>query len=290
MLIKFRLLKTDINIKIYQEFMDGLTYRFELSYMIDSHIHADCRPYEDFELMMLAGIESAITLAHDPMRMSTSAVVLDHFYRILENDFKRAIKNSLTLKAALGLHPRSICPDYELVLEKLPEFLDREEVVALGEVGLENASELEKKVFKAQLLMAGEMGMKVAVHTPRSNKREITIETLSIIKENIETSMVVVDHVDPSIIDLVEDFEGMLGITVQPEKMTPTEAVELLDRTIEEYGAERFMLDSDISSSPSDPLSVPKTVHQMKLAGWEKAKIKMLSNDNATNFYNLKKK
>ena len=56
--------------------------------MIDAHIHADCRPYEDFELMMLAGIESAITLAHDPMRMSTSAVVLDHFYRILENDFK----------------------------------------------------------------------------------------------------------------------------------------------------------------------------------------------------------
>ncbi len=255
--------------------------------MIDAHIHADCRPYEDFEHMAVAGIESALTLAHDPMRMSTSDVVLDHFYRILENDFSRAKNNGLTLKAALGLHPRSICPDYELVLENLPEFLELDEVVALGEVGLENASELEKKVFKTQLLMAGEMEMKVSVHTPRSNKREITIETLSIIKENIDTSMVVVDYVDPSIIDLMEDFEGMLGITVQPEKMTPQEAVELLDKTVEEYGPERFMLDSDISSSPSDPLSVPKTVHRMKLAGWEKIKIKMLSQDNATNFYNL---
>jgi len=29
------------------------------------------------------------------------------------------------------------------------------------------------------------------------------------------------------------------------------------------------MLDSDMSSSPSDPLSVPKTVHELKLAGFK---------------------
>ncbi len=255
--------------------------------MIDAHIHADCRPYEDFETMTVAGIESAITLAHDPMRMSTSSVLIDHFHRILEKDLKRAASNGLTLKAAVGIHPRSICPDHELVLQKLPEFLERDEVIALGEVGLESASKLEKEVFKTQLLMAGELGMKVAVHTPRRNKREITIETLSIINDNIDTSLVVVDHVDPSIIDLMKDFEGMLGITVQPEKMTPQEAVKLLDETFEEYGPERFMLDSDISSSPSDPLSVPKTVHQLKLAGWENWKIKRLSHDNTANFYNI---
>lgn len=255
--------------------------------MIDAHIHADCRPYEDFERMAVAGIESAITLAHDPMRMSTSAVVLDHFYRILENDFSRAEKNGLTLKAALGLHPRSICPDYEVVLQKLPEFLDREDVVALGEVGLETASEIEKKVFRTQLSMADEMGMKVVVHTPRQNKREITIKTLSIINETIDPTIVVVDHVDSSIIDLMADFGGMLGITVQPQKMTPQEAVQLLGEKIDEYGPERFMLDSDMSSSPSDPLSVPKTVHQLKLAGWDNNKINMLSYKNAADFYSF---
>lgn len=253
--------------------------------MIDAHIHADCRPYEDFEDMTVAGIESALTLAHDPMRMSNSAVVLDHFHRILENDFLRAESNGLTLKAALGLHPRSICSDYELVLEKLPDFLDHEKVVALGEVGLESASELEKEVFRTQLSMAGEIGMNVAVHTPRRNKREVTLKTLPIINETIDTTLVVVDHVDSSIIDLMEDFDGMMGITVQPQKMTPQEALKLLDGTFEEYGPERFMLDSDMSSSPSDPLSVPKTVHQLKLAGWESKKIKKLSQDNATNFY-----
>nr|WP_319374492.1 TatD family hydrolase [uncultured Methanobacterium sp.] len=255
--------------------------------MIDAHIHADCRPYEDFERMAVAGIESALTLAHDPMRMTTSAVVLDHFYRILENDFERAGSNGLTLKAALGLHPRSICQDYKLVLRKLPWFLDHDEVIALGEVGLETASNIEREVFRTQLKMADELDMKVAVHTPRRNKREITIKTLSLINSNIDPSLVVVDHVDKSIIDLVVDFEGMLGITVQPQKMTPNEAVELLEGTFDDYGPERFMLDSDMSSSPSDPLSVPKTVHQLKLAGWDYKNIEMLSKKNAANFYGL---
>lgn len=249
--------------------------------MIDAHIHADCRPYEDFEVMAIAGVECALTLAHDPLQMSTSAVVLDHFLRILENDIQRADDNGLILKVGLGLHPRSICRDYKLVLQKLSGFLAKNEVIALGEVGLESASEIEREVFRTQLHFADEMGMKVVVHTPRRNKREITTQTLSIIEENIDPSQVLVDHVDKSIMDLMVNFGGMLGITVQPQKMTTQEAVELL----EEYGTERFVLDSDMSSSPSDPLSVPKTVHQLRLAGFGDKKINKVSYRNAKEFY-----
>jgi uncharacterized protein len=249
--------------------------------MIDAHIHADCRPYEDFEVMAIAGVECALTLAHDPLQMSTSAVVLDHFLRILENDFQRAADNGLILKVGLGLHPRSICRDYKLVLQKLSGFLAKDEVIALGEVGLESASEIEREVFRTQLHLADEMGMKVVVHTPRRNKREITTKTLSIIEENIDPSQVLVDHVDKSIMDLMVNFGGMRGITVQPQKMTTQEAVELL----EEYGTERFVLDSDMSSSPSDPLSVPKTVHQLRLAGFGDKKINKVSYRNAKEFY-----
>ncbi len=92
--------------------------------MIDAHIHADTRPYEDFEKMAVAGIEKAVSCAHDPMRMSTSEVVLDHIHRIMENDTKRAAENGLKLYSAVGVHPRSISSDYEIVLEKLPELLE----------------------------------------------------------------------------------------------------------------------------------------------------------------------
>lgn len=248
--------------------------------MIDSHIHADTRPYEDFERMALAGLEAAITCAHDPLRMTTSDVIFDHWYRLLNNDVKRAAENGLKLYGAIGIHPRSISNDFERALEELPSWLEEDLVVAIGEIGLETASESEKNVFKGQLQLADELKMKVIVHTPRTNKKEITKVTTSIIEENIDPHLAVIDHVDNSIINDVVELDSMLGLTVQPQKMTADEAISILD----EYGFDKFFLDSDISSSPSDPLSVPKTVHKMKLAGFLEKDIKKVSYRNVFKF------
>ncbi|MGZ7044193.1 MAG: TatD family hydrolase [Methanobacterium sp.] len=251
--------------------------------MIDSHIHADTRPFEDFEIMNMAGIEKAVTCAHDPLNMSTSDVVFDHWDRILNNDLKRAAKNGLKLYAALGIHPRSISVDFNRALDKLPSILQNENVVAVGEIGLENASQLEKEIFKTQLELADELKMKVVVHTPRQNKKEITKITASIIEENINPEMVIIDHVDNSIIHDVIEIGSMLGITVQPQKMTPDEAIVLLS----DYGFEKFTLDSDMSSSPSDPLSVPKTVHKMRIDGFAEKDIDKVSTGNAARFFGI---
>jgi predicted metal-dependent TIM-barrel fold hydrolase len=251
--------------------------------MIDAHIHADTRPYEDFEKMAIAGVEKAVTCAHDPLRMSSSDVVLDHINRIMENDTNRASKNGLKLYSAIGIHPRSISHDYKKVLDKLPELLDNVNVVAIGEIGLESGTELEIEVFKKQLQLAQDLGRKVIVHTPRTHKKEITMKTASLIIDIIDTSLVQLDHVDRSIVDLVINFEGILGITVQPQKMTPVEAVDMM----EEYGYDKFVLDSDISSSPSDPLSVPKTVHKLKLLGVDEKYIKKVSLSNTSDFYGI---
>ena len=251
--------------------------------MIDAHIHADTRAYEDFENMAVAGVEKAISCAHDPLQMSTSNVLFDHFNRILENDTKRAANNGLKLYVALGIHPRSISPDFEVVLDKLPELLKNKIVVAVGEIGLEKASKSEKNVFKRQLELAQDLKMNVIVHTPRTNKRDITKVTVSMLEENIDPSLVQIDHIDNSIVDLVIDSEWVLGLTVQPQKMTTDEAVTMLG----EYGFDKFVLDSDMSSSPSDPLSVPKTVHKLKLAGFNERDIEMVSNKNVADFYGI---
>ncbi len=252
-------------------------------FMIDSHVHADTRPYEDFEKMAIAGIETAVTCAHDPLKMSTSDVVFDHWHRILNNDVKRAAENGLNLYVALGIHPRSISKDFENALEKLPSFLENDFIVAIGEIGLETASESERNIFKRQLQLADSLKMRVIVHTPRGNKKEITGITTSIIEENIDPKMVIIDHVDNTIIKDVIEMDTMLGLTVQPRKMTPDEAISILS----EYGLEKFALDSDMSSSPSDPLSVPKTVHKMKLAGFDEKNIGRISKDNAARFFGI---
>jgi len=70
--------------------------------MIDSHIHADTRPYEDFELMATC-MEGAVTLAHDPLKMRSMDVLLSHFDRILENEVEKAAKNGLKLYVCIGV-------------------------------------------------------------------------------------------------------------------------------------------------------------------------------------------
>ena len=65
--------------------------------------------------------------------------------------------------------------------------------------------------------------------------------------------------------------------------MDVSEAVYILDN----YGFDKFLLNSDISNKPSDPLSVPKTVRTLKKLGYSKKCIKKVSYKNAEKFFNI---
>ena len=75
----------------------------------------------------------------------------------------------------------------------------------------------------------------------------------------------------------------MLGLTVQPQKMEKEEAIAILD----EYGFDKFLLNSDISNKPSDPLSVPKTIRELHRLGYDKGDIEKISHKNAQEFFNI---
>ena len=75
----------------------------------------------------------------------------------------------------------------------------------------------------------------------------------------------------------------MLGLTVQPQKMTKYDAISILD----EYGFDRFLLNSDCSNKASDILSVPKTVIELKKQQYDNTDINKISYENAINFFEL---
>ncbi|MDI3484108.1 MAG: uncharacterized protein PWQ74_695 [Methanobacteriaceae archaeon] len=251
--------------------------------MIDAHIHADTRPYEDFEKMAIAGINKTITCAHDPLPMKVSTVTFEHIQRLLEVDAQRAKENGIKLYVAAGIHPRSIPRDYNKVIKDLPQILEDKRVVAIGEIGIEKGTQLEIKVLKEQLKLADELKIPVIIHTPRKNKKKITRILLQILEDNIDTSKLLIDHVNTEIIKEVIDQESMLGLTIQPGKMTPFEAVMIM----REYGVDKFILNSDMSSAPSDPLSVPKTVHKMRLEGFSDLETLRVSSKNAEKFFKI---
>ena len=252
--------------------------------MIDTHIHADARSGEDFKEMYLSGINTAITCSYYPYKINHEIVLLNHLNRILEYDTKRAAEYGIDLKVALGIHPTNTDVNPEKIYENLYSWIENHQIVAIGEIGLEDLSENEITIFKKQLDIADETDSKVIIHTPRKNKSEVLKVILDIIPEHIADRQVVIDHINRNVVENVIDTGCMLGLTVQPQKMDKEEAVGILD----EYGFDRFLLNSDISNKASDPLSVPKTIRELQRLGYSEDKVKKIAYENAEKFFNLK--
>ena len=251
--------------------------------MIDTHMHADARSGEDFEKMFLAGIDTAITCSYYPYKIPHEMILLNHLNRILELDTKRAMEHGLELKVALGIHPTNSNVNPEIIFEELYKWIETGQIVAIGEIGLEDLTDSEISVFERQLDIANETKSKVIIHTPRRNKREVLKRILEIVPQHIEESQAVIDHINPEVVCDAIDSDCMLGLTVQPQKMDEFEAISILD----EYGFDRFLLNSDISNKPSDPLSVPKTVRELVRKGYENKEIEKVSSLNAKEFFRL---
>jgi predicted metal-dependent TIM-barrel fold hydrolase len=81
----------------------------------------------------------------------------------------------------------------------------------------------------------------------------------------------------------VIDGDYTLGLTVQPQKMDVEDAVYILDN----YGFDKFLLNSDISNKPSDPISVPKTVRTLKKLDYKNSEIEKVAYKNAKKFFKI---
>ena len=141
--------------------------------MIDTHMHADSRSSEDFEKMYLAGINQAITCSYYPYKIDNETILLNHLNRILEYDTRRAKEYGLDLKVALGIHPTNTIENPQIIFENLYKWIENNQIVAIGEIGLEDLTDNEIETFEKQLDIADETNSKVIIHTPRKNKKEV---------------------------------------------------------------------------------------------------------------------
>jgi predicted metal-dependent TIM-barrel fold hydrolase len=249
--------------------------------MIDTHIHADSRSGEDFRDMYLSGIDSAITCSYYPYRIDAENILLNHLNRILEFDTKRAAEYGIDLKVALGIHPTNSIAKNEMIFESLHKWIEEKRIVAIGEIGLEDLTDLEIETFEKQLDIADETNSKVIIHTPRKNKLEVLKVILDIVPQHLDENQAVIDHINRDIIGEVIDKDYMLGLTVQPQKLDVAGAIDIL----EEFGFDRFLLNSDMSNKPSDILSVPKTIRELERLGYDGSEIEKVSHKNAEKYF-----
>jgi hypothetical protein len=165
----------------------------------------------------------------------------------------------------------------------VPRYLQKDGVVAVGEIGYDDQTDKEEKLFARQMEMAVEFDLPVLIHTPHRDKKNGTIRTLELIKEvGIPEEHVLVDHNNEETLPLVLDTGCWAGHSIYPNSKMDESRMATL---VQQYGSERIIINSAADWGVSDPLKVPKTVARMKAVGIAEADIEKIVWDNPVAFF-----
>lgn len=245
---------------------------------VDSHSHHYFTSLNVLDSLYRSGLEAVVEASWIPVRPSSWGTLEDVFRWLVEVEPQRLQKIGLKLIPAVGIHPRCISP--EVRFDKLESWLNDERVKALGEVGLESGSEQEKDVFVSQLKLAKKADKPVIVHTPRANKLAVAVLELKLIRDSgFPEEMAVIDHFNFELLKGLEKGSYMIGLSLQPGKISVNEALEI----IKSIDLERTMINSDSSTEPSEPqwgLELLKEIGK-----GDKRLARIIGVDNATRFY-----
>lgn len=255
-------------------------------HFIDPHIHMVSRTTNDYEAMRDAGIVAIIEPAFWFGQARTNVGSFkDYFSSLVGWERFRASQFGIKHYCTIGLNSKEAnnVAVAEEVMEILPQFLAKEGVVAVGEIGYDDQSAAEDKYFRAQLELAKEFNLPVMVHTPHRDKKNGTNKSMDVIEEHgILPHMVLIDHNNEETVKSVLDRGYYAGFTIYPKtKMSKERMVAV----VKKYGSERIVVDSSADWGVSDPLSVPKTAALMLKEGVSKEDIHLTCYQNALDVY-----
>lgn len=220
--------------------------------LVDTHIHSEGRSVEDLKKMAEAGIMKAITCAFYPIVPVHYGTMIDLARKLTEFEPYRGKKAGMKIYSAIGIHPRSIPPKWEKVLDFIQGYSGFK---AIGEIGLEEANETEIEVFESQLRLAEQLDVPAIIHTPRNNKQIVFEKTLEILEKlSFPEELALIDHNSEETAKMAYEKGYWVGLTVQPGKLSVESAVKI----IEELGDEKLIANSDTGFSESDMLAVRK--------------------------------
>jgi len=238
---------------------------------IEPHGHMVSRTTDDYRDMVTAGCaavcEPAFWAGYD--RSSVDGFH-DYFCQLTDYEPKRAAKFGLPHFCWLCINPKE-SEDTKLaaeVVSLIPQFLDRPNVLGIGEIGLNKNSKNELKVLEWHIDLAARTNQLILVHTPHLEDKlkgtRLIIDALKSDKR-IQPGRCIIDHVEEHTVKLVLDAGFWAGMTLYPEsKCSPARAIDILDM----FGRERLWMNSACDWGVSIPLNVPYTALEMRKRGW----------------------
>jgi predicted metal-dependent TIM-barrel fold hydrolase len=254
--------------------------------IFDPHIHMTSRTTDDYASMAQNGIlvivEPSFWLGQPRTNVGS---FIDYFNSLLGWERFRASQFGIRHFCTIGLNPKEANNPKlaEEVISLLPRYLQKDGVVAVGEIGYDDQTDAEERIFARQLELAMEMDLPVLVHTPHRDKKRGTIRSLDLIRSvGFPEERALIDHNTEETLPLVLDTGCWAGHTIYPHtKMDEVRMVKL----VKEYGSERILINSAADWGISDPLKVPKTTDLMLESGITLQTIRTIVWDNPAHFF-----
>lgn len=254
--------------------------------LFDPHIHMTSRTTDDYQAMAAAGIvavvEPAFWVGQPRSHVGTFE---DYFLSLLGWERFRASQFGIRHFCTLALNPKEannprIAPG---VLELLPLYLEKEGVVAVGEIGYDDITEAEERCFAAQIALAKQAGLPILIHTPHRDKKRGTERSLALVRDTgFPPEMTLVDHNNEETLASVLDAGCWAGHSIYPNtKMDEQRMVALVKR----FGAQRILVNSAADWGVSDPLKVPKTAAALRAAGVPDSTVETICWNNPITFF-----
>lgn len=238
--------------------------------LFDPHIHMTSRTTDDYQAMATAGVQAIIEPAFWVGQPRTHVGTFeDYFLSLLGWERFRARQFGIRHFCTLALNPKE-ANDPRLadgVLALLPRYLEKEGVVGVGEIGYDEQTEAEDRVFEAQLRLAREHELPVLIHTPHRDKKRGTERTLALLRKvGFPPELALVDHNTEETLEMTLASGCWAGHSIYPNtKMDEARMVGL----IKQYGTKKILVNSAADWGVSDALKVPKTAQAMLAAGFD---------------------
>lgn len=253
---------------------------------IDPHIHMISRTTDDYERMAAAGVVAVIEPSFWLGQPRTSVhTYIDYLSTLVGFERFRAAQFGIRHYCTIGLNSKEANDQSlaEAVLDVLPRFLVKEGVVAVGEIGYDDQTELEDVAFRAQLELAKEYQTLVQVHTPHRDKLGGARRSMDVIEEHgLDPARVVIDHNTEQTVREVLDRGYWAAFTLYPKTKMGNERMVGI---VEEFGSERIIVDSSADWGVSDPMAVPKTAGLMLQRGIARDDVHLSCYQNALDCY-----
>ncbi|MDO5725472.1 MAG: TatD family hydrolase [Tissierellia bacterium] len=256
--------------------------------MIDAHAHLDDQKYDADRSEILSnlksdGVDYLINAASD-IESSKSSIALSKKY---ENIY-----------ATVGIHPQEVAQFDENSIASLRELAKEPKVVAIGEIGLDYyyddcaPHDLQKEVFKEQLMLAKELDLPVVIHSRDAHK-----DTFDILKEysQLNPGAKILLHCYSGSVELMREYMK-IGASISLGGVTTFKNGRVAKEVAKEIPKDRLLLETDSPYLTPEPFrgkrNQPKYIRYTcekiaKLRGLDTKTVENFTDENAKRFYNI---